>query len=605
MTATRRRPAGAAAIPIDRRVLRLDRHASTLLYIAVALAVLSSALLIITSWLLSEIIARIFLGDQHLWNVLPFLGAMFILAILRAGLIWNSRVVSQHAASCLKDTTRAQLSDKLYTLGPAHIHRERSGELVHTLVEGVEALDEYISEYQPARLLTGLIPVLILAFILLLDPLTALVLLFAGPMLVLLLAVIGARTRDLSRQRFRDMGWMSSHFLDMVQGLATLKLFGRSHEQVEIIEDVSQQFAKSTMRVLRTAFQTSLVLEWASVGATAFVALEVSLRLMHGTIPFDRALTVLLLTPEFFLPLRQLALKYHAGATGKAAAERIFALLDTAPVSSKAARPPATAESTAPSMPGRNGATRSGRFDVYLKDVHFCYDDRSQPALQGITLAIPHSKITALVGPTGAGKTTLAKLLLRFIEPSSGTIRIGDLPLSNFDPATSRSLVSWVPQHPYFFHGTITDNIQLARPDAGMDEIISAARAAHAHEFIEALPEGYETQVYEHGMRLSGGQRQRIAIARAFLKGAPFLILDEATAHLDAESEALVKQSLLELMRGRTTLIIAHRLDMAYGADQIAVMDQGRVVEVGTHHTLLAAATLYRRLFATSRETVA
>jgi ATP-binding cassette subfamily C protein CydD len=466
-------------------------------------------------------------------------------------------------------------------------------------VEGIETLDEYVREYQVARLLAGVVPTLILLAVLVLDPWSALVLLFAGPMLVLLLALIGARTQELSKRRSLELGWMSSHFLEMVQGLPTLKVFGRSKDQVEAIEDISRRFSTRTMYVLRTAFQTSLVLEWASVGATAFVALEVSLRLMHGLLPFNIALTVLLLTPDFFFPMRQLALKYHAGTAGKAAAERIFDLLDMTPEVTLHA-----SVDVAPSSASILTASPQNLFDVSLDDVFVTYDGRSAPALAGVTLNLPHGRTTALVGPSGSGKSTLAALLLRFIEPSSGSIRLGDLPLAELDPTSCRSLIAWVPQHPHIFHGTISENIRMARPDAGPDDVVAAARAAHADEFIEALPQGYQTSINEGGTLLSGGQRQRIAIARAFLKDAPMLILDEATAHLDAETEAVIRESLFQLMRDHTILIIAHRLEMVFDADQIVVLDQGRIVETGTHLSLMSGSgSLYRKLVSQYRET--
>jgi thiol reductant ABC exporter CydD subunit len=433
---------------------------------------------------------------------------------------------------------------------------------------------------------------LIFVVVLVLDPLTTLVLLFTGPLLVLLLALIGSSVKDSAQRRFQELSWMSAYFLDMLQGLAALKLFGRSREKIETIRAISTRYGSTTLEVLRTAFQTALVLEWGSTIATALVAVEIGLRLISGDIVFDRALAVLILTPEFFLPLRQLALKYHAGAAGRAAAERVFTILDTAPAPVGGTQP---AQGRGYDHPRRAPVTRS---DIRFERVSFAYDNGQRPALRDFSLHIPHGQKIALVGATGAGKTTVANLLLRFIEPNGGSITIAGIPLSEIDPATWRSQVAWVPQRPHLFYGTFADNLRLAKPQATQAEVVAAAKAAHAHEFIQHLARGYDTPIGEQGARLSGGQQQRLAIARAFLKDAPLLILDEATSHLDAESEALIQDALDRLLRGRTALIIAHRLKLVYTADQVVVVQAGRAVQAGTHRSLLEQGGAYQQLVA-------
>jgi ATP-binding cassette subfamily C protein CydD len=565
----------------EKRLLHHNRSARRWLVIAIAAGFLATVYVVAQAVVLSDVVARVFQQQQTLADVMPLVGLLLVLALLRALTMGCGDVLAQRSASRLKGSLREQLTQHVLTLGPAFTHRESSGELVTATVEGVEVLDEYITTYQPARILAGLVPIFVLLVIGVLDPPTTLVLIFTGPILLLLLAFIGSRAKEITERRFLELSWMSAFFLDMLQGLSTLKLFGRSREQIENIRDISQHYGATTMEVLRTAFQTSLVLEWGGTVATALVAVEVSLRLMSGLLPFDRALAVLIITPEFFLPLRQLAIKYHAGTAGKAAADRIFTILDT------------------PINQPRAQATRSAvptRLDICFDRVDFAYAEGKRPALQDFSLRLPQGETLALVGATGAGKTTVAQLLLRFIEPDRGSITVESVPLSAIDPAAWRARVAWVPQQPHLFHGTIGDNIRLARAGASEADLIAAARAAQLHDFIAQLPQGYDTPIGERGMRLSGGQQQRLAIARAFLKDAPLLILDEATAHLDAASEAAIGDALNRLRQGRTVLIIAHRLKLVYAADQVAVLDRGRVIEVGDPRALLDQAGPYQQL---------
>jgi thiol reductant ABC exporter CydD subunit len=554
--------------------------------LAVVCGTVAALVVVAAAYLTSVVVARVFVRGATLEAVAPALAVVALLAVLRVPLLVGVDALAGGAARRLKQTLRADLTGHLLALGPGWSSRERSGELAGVIGDGVDSLDTYVSSYLPARGLAVAVPLLVFGAVLVIDPPSALVLLFTGPVLVLLLAVIGGGTRAITERRFAEVRYLGAFFLDMLRGLPTLKMFGRGPEQVENIRAISRRYGETTMDVLRTAFQTSLVLEWGAAIAVALVAVEVSLRLMTGAIEFERALAVLIIVPEFFLPLRTLATRYHPGAAGRTVAERVFAILDEPVVG----RGGSVAVQEAGLGPAAQGIVFSG--------VTVTYPGRSEPALDGVDLTIPERGVVALVGASGAGKSTVANLLLRFIEPDGGSIAVDGVALASMDVGAWRSTVAWVPQRPYLFHGTVADTIRLARRNASDDDVRTAAREAGADGFIDALPRGYATPVGEDGVRLSGGQRQRIALARAFLTGARLVILDEATSHLDATSEAVIRDAIQRLGRDRMVLVVSHRLRLISTADLVAVMDRGRVVESGAPAALASRDGPYRRLLA-------
>jgi thiol reductant ABC exporter CydD subunit len=518
---------------------------------------------------LAWIVAAVFDSGASPDAIEPAMGLLLALAAVRAAGPLAADVLGQRAAERVKSGFRERIVRTLADLGPVRLRRERTGALVALATTSVDTLDEYVTTYLPTRLLAGAVPGLVLVVVAVLDPLTLPILIFAGPLLLILLALIGGRTGELTRRREAELAWMSAHFLDVLRGLPTLKMFGRSREQAATIETIGRHFGATTMDILRTAFQTTLVLEWGATAATALVAIEVSVRLMGGVLTFDRALAVLLVTPEFFLPLRALALRHHTGAAGRAALERIDALL--------AERHRVSVVSVAAAR--EVGSSTPSRLDLSFHDIRVAYDDRG-PALDGFSLDVAAGSMTALVGTTGAGKSTAANLLLRFVQPDAGEILVDGTPLATIDPALWRGLIGWVPQHPHLFDGSIADNLRLARPDASDGELREAARAADALDFIERLPDGFGHRVGERGARLSGGQIQRIAIARALLRDAPLLVLDEPTSHLDMATERRVRDGLAAFVDRRTVLLIAHRSTLLELAATVAVVVEGRILDV-------------------------
>jgi ATP-binding cassette subfamily C protein CydD len=576
------RPSGSP-LKLDRRLLGQAQPVRLALALTVGLGLLGGVAIVVQARALSRVVGQVFLSGATLDGVGALLLAFLVLSLVRAGLTWGGEMAANAVVGRVKHDLRARLTAHLLALGPAYARVERSGELTNTVVEGIEALDAYFRQYLPQLALAALVPLAILLFVFPLDWVSGLVMLLTAPLIPLFMALIGSLADALTRRQWTSLNRMSAHFLDVLQGLATLKLFGRSREQVRAIARISDQYRDTTMGVLRVTFLSALVLELVATLSTAVVAVQIGLRLLYGYLTFEQGFFVLLLAPEFYLPLRLLGTRFHAGMAGVAAAQRIFEVLDVQPGSGVGVEP-AAALSLDPNH------------RLCFEDVFYAYDDGQRPALNGLSFDIAPSEKVALVGPSGAGKSTVAYLLLRFVEPNQGVITVGGRPLGELSPAAWREHVAWVPQEPYLFYGTIAENIRLARPDANLDEVAWAARQAHAHAFIEALPQGYDTTVGERGARLSGGEAQRIALARAFLKDAPLLILDEATANLDPEIEAQVQEAIERLLQGRTALVIAHRLSTVYRADRILVMDAGRIVEQGAHADLLQRGGLYRRL---------
>ncbi len=438
---------------LDRRLLRLAWMARAALLWSIGLGLLAGILLVGQARLLSRVVGRVFLSGATLTDVRPALLLFLGAALLRAAATWGGHVAAHRAAARVKSDLRQRLSAHLLALGPAYAHGERSGELVNTLVEGVEALDAYVAQYLPQLALAVLVPLAILVVVFALDLWSGLTLLLTAPLIPVFMVLIGSAADALTRRQWTALSRMSAHFLDVLQGLTTLKLLGRSRDQTAVIAQVTDRYRQTTMGVLRVAFLSALTLEMVATISTAVVAVQVGLRLLYGHIAFEEAFFVLLLAPEYYMPLRLLGARFHAGMAGVAAAGRIFEILETPP-------PPDT---------GRRSAAPS--FHIRFTGVHYAYDDGQRPALNGVSFDILPGQKTALVGPSGAGKSTIAHLLLRFIAPQRGTITVDGLPLSEWSAADWRAHVAWVPQRPHLFHASVADKGVVALGQRG-DEFV-------------------------------------------------------------------------------------------------------------------------------------
>ncbi|MEJ5314336.1 MAG: thiol reductant ABC exporter subunit CydD [Anaerolinea sp.] len=558
---------------MDRRLLRLAVPLAGFLAGGIFLAVLGGGTTILQALFFSQFVAGVFLPQSSQEPVARWLILLLVVVLLRGMFSFFSDWLNAIASARIRTRLRERLFAHLFRLGPVYTSQRPAGEVVTTLVEGVDALEGYFSQYLPQVVLSALLPLLVLATVFPLDPLSGVILTLTGPLIPVFMMLIGTTGERLTRRQFGALRRLSAVLLDLLQGLRTLKELGRSREQAQRVARLGEEYRRITLEVLRLTFLSALALEWLGTISTALIAVQVGLRLLYGHLEFSQAFFVLVIAPDFYLPLRTLGLRFHAAMNGISAAYKIFEVLEQ----------PVWEEKPLPAM----RQTAPVRGDIRLEKVTFTYPGREQPALNQITCRIPEGKVTALVGRSGSGKSTLAHLILRFLTCQEGDIWVGDLPLSSIPLEEWRKACAWVPQRPTILFGSVADNLRFADPNAGEERLQWALEQVHLWDWVKHLPQGLHTPVGERGAQLSGGQAQRLALARVMLRNPSCLVLDEPTSHLDLVEEALLQQVFLRLFEGRTVLLIAHRLPILRIADQILVLEKGNLEETGNLDELL------------------
>ena len=541
---------------LDQRLLHRARSARVLLAIDVALGFAVALLVLLQATLIAYVVARAFDGAS-LRAVSTGLALLLVTFAVRGLLAWSFEVAGSRAAASVLSQLRLALVEHRLRTQPLALDGTEAGEVSAAAVQGVDGLEAYFGRYLPQLVLAAMVPVAVLFWVAVIDPISAGIMLLTLPLVPVFMWLIGRATADKTRERWLALRLLSNHFLDVVRGLPTLKAFNRGAAQREIISDVSERYRRATMSTLRVAFLSGSVLELAATLGVALVAVTVGVRLVDGGLGLQAGLTVLVLAPELYQPIRQLATQFHASSDGLAAADRILTLLDTPAVVSDRGR------SFAPSPTGA---------PVRFEAVSFAYPSRDGLVLDELDLELLPGESVALVGPSGAGKSTVVNLLLRFAEPTAGRITVGGVDLAECRADAWRRLVAWVPQRPTIFRGTVADNIGLGAVTTNGRRITDAAVLAGADRFVRALPHGYDTVVGDGGRPLSAGQRRRIALARAFARGAPLVLLDEPTADLDPTSAAVIGEAVERLRVGRTVLVVAHDPALVRHADRIVAL---------------------------------
>jgi len=547
---------------LDPRLLRRTESVRPLLAIDTVLGLATVAPVIAQATLLAHIVARAFegasLSDVRLDLVL------LVMAFAARGLLgWGMEVAGRRAASSTLSELRLELAAHRLGREPLATDGAESGELAAAAVQGVDALEAYFARYLPQVVLASVLPLTIVAWVGSIDLESALIMLLTLPLVPVFMWLIGRYTEQRTTERWQALRALSAHFLDVVRGLPTLRAFNRGRAQADSIGDVSERYRVATMGTLRVSFLSGSVLELAATLGVALVAVTIGVRLVDGGLALQAGLTVLVLAPELYLPYRRLGAEYHASADGLAVAERMFGLLDA----------PGEVDSGGPALP-----TSPARSPVRLERVSFSYPARPGLVLDRLDLELEPGETVALVGESGAGKSTVAALLLRLLEPTAGRVTVGGVDLALCRDDAWRRLVAWVPQRPCLLRGSVADNILLGDPLASADRVRRAAELAGADSFIEELPSGYETRVGDGGRPLSPGEGRRIALARAFLRDAPLVILDEPTADLDPASVERVAAAVERLRAGRTMLLIAHRQELVSLADRVVLLERGVAV---------------------------